>query len=484
MINKKIIYHILGTLLFIETLLLIVCCIVSLVYGEDDLPSFGITTAISAALGFIFKLMGRNAGGNMTRRDSYVVVSSTWVIFTLVGMLPFIISGYIPSVTDAFFETMSGFTTTGASILNNIESLPHGLLFWRALTQWIGGLGIVSFTVALLPSLKGTGLMLFSAESTGPLHDKLQPRVSTTAKWIWGVYFTITIVTIAALVVEGMSIFDSVCHSFAATSTGGFSTKQDSIGAYHSAAIEYTLAISMFVSAVNFSLIYLCFKRKSVRYLFRDTEFKTFFLSCAIITGICTVGIMTQHVCGWEQAFRKALFQVVSVHSTTGLVSDDYMKWPAYTLLPLLLAMLFGGSSGSTAGAIKCVRVSMLVKVAKNELNHILHPNAVLPVRVGSHVIESGTRTSLLAFFTLYLAIAGLSWFAFMLMGVGFLEGISLTLSSMGGVGPAMGVFGPAFSWAALPAEGKWLCSFLMLAGRLEIFPLLLICYPNFWKDR
>jgi trk system potassium uptake protein TrkH len=160
------------------------------------------------------------------------------------------------------------------------------------------------------------------------------------------------------------------------------------------------------------------------------------------------------------------------------------MKWPAYTLLPLLLAMLFGGSSGSTAGAIKCVRVSMLVKVAKNELNHILHPNAVLPVRVGSHVIESGTRTSLLAFFTLYLAIAGLSWFAFMLMGVGFLEGISLTLSSMGGVGPAMGVFGPAFSWAALPAEGKWLCSFLMLAGRLEIFPLLLICYPNFWKDR
>ena len=468
------IYRIMGFLLLIETAMLMCCGGVSLFYKEDDLNSFLLSSAITAFVGVIMLAIGRGAEKSLNRRDGYVIVSVAWIAFSFFGMLPYYIGGYIPSVTDAFFETMSGFSSTGATIMNNIESMPHGILFWRAMTQWIGGLGIVFFTIAVLPIFGMGGIQVFAAEASGPTHDKVHPRIGVTAKWIWGIYAGMTGTLIILLVFGGMGLFDSICHAFTTTSTGGFSTKQTSIEYYHSPYIDYVISVFMFLSGVNFTLLLLMFNGKIKKFI-HDAELKFYFMSVAFFTVFIAVWLYQTSSMGAEEAFRKSLFQVISLQTSTGFATADYMLWPSILWGCLLIVMIMGACAGSTTGGIKCIRMVILFK-------HILHPNAVLPVRVNKQVISPSIQSTVLAFTFLYAIIAIISILVMMGFGVGFLESIGTVISSIGNMGPGLGTCGPAFSWSELPDAAKWLLSFLMLLGRLELFTVLLLFSSDFWK--
>lgn len=471
-----------GFLFFIETGFLILCSLLAVYYQESDVSAFLTSAAITAGAGIISSLFGKNAEKKISRRDGYVVVTFAWVFFSLFGMLPFYISGYIPRITDAFFETMSGFTTTGASILDNIESLPHGLLFWRSMTQWIGGLGIVFFTIAVLPVFGVGGVQLFAAEATGPTHDKVHPRIGVTAKWIWTIYLGLTITEIVLLLFGGMNLFDSVCHSLTTTATGGYSTKQNSIAAFNSPYIEYVITLFMFLAGINFTLLYLLFLKGNFKRLFNDTEFHWYVGTVAFFTIFTTTTLIWTSPMGLEESFRKAIFQVVSLQTTTGFISADYMTWVPVLWTLLCIVMLFGACAGSTTGGMKCIRIAIMNRVAKNEFKHIIHPNAILPVRINRQIISPATKSTVLAFTFLYIAIILIGWIVLMLFGVGFEEAFSVVISSLGNVGPGIGKCGPAYSWSGLSDAAKWTSAILMLVGRLELFTVLLLFTPGFWK--
>lgn len=481
MINSKMIFRIIGFLLLIEAAMLLSCSCVSLFYETNDLLSFLYSAGLCVGVGTLLLLVGRTAQRHLSRRDGYVIVSAAWLAFSAFGMLPFVISGYIPSVTDAFFETMSGFSSTGATILNNIESLPHGLLFWRSMTQWIGGLGIVFFTIAVLPIFGVSGVQVFAAEASGMAHDKVYPRIGITAKWIWSIYVGMTGALILLLMFGGMSLFDSVCHAFTTTSTGGFSTRQDSIAAFNSPYIEYVITIFMFLSGINFTLLLFALTRRYKKF-FHNAELKWYFISVVSLTAIITLGLYFTRPMGGEEAFRKSVFQVVSLHTSTGYATANYMTWPSVLWAIITVIMLMGACAGSTTGGIKCIRLLIVSKISRNEFKHITHPNAVLPVRVNNQVISPNLRSTILAFTFLYALIIIVSTIILMGLGMEMVESLGCTISSLGNMGPSLGKYGPDSSWSTIPDAGKWLLSFLMLMGRLEIFTVLLLFTGNFWK--
>lgn len=459
----------------------LICSGVSYYYNDEALLDFWKSAGITAGAGLLMVAAGRNGNRQLTRRDSYVLVSLAWVIFSFFGMLPFYISGYIPDVTNAFFETMSGFTSTGATILDNIESLPHGLLFWRSMTQWIGGLGIIMFTIAILPIFGINGIQVFVAETSGPTHDKVHPRIGVTAKWIWSIYTGITTVLVALLMLGGMDWFDSVCHAFATTGTGGFSTKQASVEYYNSPYIEYVISIFMFISGINFTLLLLVANRKFKKAV-GNAELKWYFWSVVCFTGIIAAILFRTSPMDMEEAFRKSLFQVISLHTSTGFATDDYMLWTPVLWGLLTIVMIIGACAGSTTGGLKCIRMVILAKVSRNEFKHILHPNAVLPVRANKQVVSPSVISTVLAFCFLYFVLIIVGILLMMGMGIGLVESIGCVISSIGNMGPGLGETGPAYSWNALPDAAKWLLSFLMLLGRLELFTVLLLFTPEFWK--
>lgn len=475
------IYRIIGFLLLIETAMLICCGGVSVWYKEGDLKSFMLSSAITLCVGVLMLVIGKGAEKSLNRRDGYVIVSVAWITFSIFGMLPYYIGGYIPAITDAFFETMSGFSSTGATIMNNIEAMPHGILFWRAMTQWIGGLGIVFFTIAVLPIFGMGGIQVFAAEASGPTHDKVHPRIGITAKWIWAIYTSMTGALIVLLVFGGMSVFDSICHALTTTSTGGFSTKQASIEYYHSPYIDYVISVFMFLSGVNFTLLLLMFNGKIKKFI-HDAELKFYSISVLFFTVFIAVWLYQTMDMSAEEAFRKSLFQVISLHTSTGFATADYMLWPSILWGCLVVVMLMGACAGSTTGGIKCIRMVILFKVVKNEFKHILHPNAILPVRVNKQVIAPSIQSTVLAFTFLYAVIAVVSILIMMGLGVGFMESIGTVVSSIGNMGPALGTCGPAYTWSGLPDAAKWLLSFLMLLGRLELFTVLLLFTSDFWR--
>lgn len=481
MIQQKMTFQILGLLLMLLTAMMLLCLLFPLYYGEDDLQAFGITAGISFVAGGFLLLLGRGAERKLTRRSGYLIVSLAWFIFASFGMLPFYFSGYIPNITDAFFETMSGLSSTGASILDDIEALPHGLLFWRSLTQWIGGLGIILFTIAVLPIFGFNGVQMFAAEATGPLHDKIHPRIGVTARWLWTLYTGLTLVLFFLLLLGDMNWFDSICHAFTATSTGGFSTKQASIAYYNSPYIEYVLSFFMFISGINFILI-LSLMKGRFKKIMGDSEVKFYFFSTCLFTLFIAGVLFTNTQMDAETAFRTSLFQVISMHTSTGFATSDYMTWPAvaWGIMPLL--MLIGACAGSTAGGMKCIRLVILGKCTKAEFKRLLHPNAVLPVRANQQAIAPTLRFTILAFTMLLTFICFLSILILLALGLPLMEAIGIVLSSMGNTGPALGAYGPAFSWSALPDAAKWLASGLMLLGRLEFFTVILIFTPAFWK--
>jgi trk system potassium uptake protein trkH len=349
------------------------------------------------------------------------------------------------------------------------------------MTQWIGGLGIVFFTIAVLPIFGVGGIQVFAAEASGPTHDKVHPRIGITAKWIWGIYAGMTGTLIVLLVFGGMSVFDSICHAFTTTSTGGFSTKQASIEYYHSPYIDYVISIFMFLSGINFTLLLLMFNGKIKKFI-HDAELKFYFWCVSFFTIFIAVWLHQTSSMEIEEAFRKSLFQVISLQTSTGFATADYMLWPSILWGCLVIVMIIGACAGSTTGGIKCIRMVILFQVVKNEFKHILHPNAVLPVRVNKQVISPSIQSTVLAFTFLYAVIAIISILIMMGLGVGFLESIGTVISSMGNMGPGLGTCGPAFSWSQLPDAAKWLLSFLMLLGRLELFTVLLLFTSDFWK--
>ena len=484
MINHRLICKILGQLLFLEAVLLLVSLCVALGYQGDDVFAFLITILITIGVGLTLKWQGAHADNSMSRRDAYLVVTLTWIVYSFFGTFPFLISGYLHSFTDAYFETMSGFTTTGATIIDDVEALPHGLLFWRSLTQWIGGLGIVFFTIALLPSLVGGQTKVFAAEATGPIKTKLHPRLSTSAKWIWSIYLVLTIACIISYYLGGMNFFDSFNYAMTTTATGGFATHNTSTEFFHSPSLEYICTLFTFLSGINFTLLYAAVIKLKLKNLFKNSEFRFYLFLVTTFTAFIMIELMAMRNYNLEHAFRSAIFQVVSFITTTGLFNDDAALWPHVTWVILALCMFFGACSGSTSGGIKCIRGVMMFRIVKNEFRQILHPNAVLPLKIDGVNVPNQKRVTLFAFLVTYLLICLLISFTMIAMGIDNTNAITITLSCVGNVGPTLGTeIGPTMSWSELPDIAKWFCSLMMLIGRLEIFSVLVILTPAFWKE-
>ena len=482
LINKKIIARVLGILLFVETTMFLICALVSWMYQEPETFTFLQTAAINTFAGIFLILLSRGAERKVSKRDGYCIASLSWLLFSAFGMLPFYLSGSVDSISNAFFETISGFTTTGATIMDNIDAQSHGILFWRSLTQWIGGLGIVCFAIAILPIFNEGNVQLFSAEATGVTQHKLHPKISIMVKWIWGVYLLLTVSLTILLYIGGMNWFDAICHAFTTTATG-YSTKQASIAYWNSPFIEYVISFFMIISSFNFALFYMLLKGKASKFL-HDEELRWFICSIFLLTFTITASLVVYNNYGIEEAFRKSLFQVASIHTSCGFGTDDYSFWPPFTWVLLIFAMMAGGCTGSTAGGIKNLRLMIMAKGIRNHFKKLLHPNAVLPIRINKQATAPGTVMTVAFFISLYMLLILVCWVVLMFLGVGFDEAFSVVVSSIGNVGPGLGDYGPAFSWNALPDAAKWILSFLMLIGRLEMFCVLLLFYPSFWKNR
>ena len=492
MINWRLIAKVLGFLLFIEAGLLMLCQAVSWIYGEG-VEAFSLSILAALLLGTTGVIIGRNAGKKMGRKDGYIVVSLVWVLFTIIGMFPLLCDGSIPDVSGAFFETMSGFTSTGATIIDNLDSMSKGLLFWRSLTQWIGGIGIVFFTIAILPAFGVGEVKLFAAESTGPLHNKIHPRILVAARWIGGVYVVLTILCILSLMACGMSTFDAVNYALCTTATGGYGTHSNLLNdLYHSPAIEYVLIFFMLVSGINYTLIYYTILKGKVKKFFRDAELRAYLTIAFGASLVCAITLMLQDpLHDVELALRQGLFTVISLQTTTGLATFDYTLWPVQ-LMPVLLFVMFAGAcSGSTSGGFKCVRLSIIYRVLRNEFTRILHPRAVTPVRLNGNIVPTSIVQTLMGFVALFICSLFLGAFILALSGVNpnnvhpnfdYYEAFGIAMSSISNVGPGMGYYGPVHSWAILSPIAKYTCSFLMLIGGLEIFPIMLLFTRSFWK--
>lgn len=484
MVRFSIVSKIIGQLLFLEAAMMMVCLVMAICYREDDVMAFLISMVFTVCGGLVFKFYGRNAGNELNRREAYLVVALIWVVFCAFGMLPLLISGYVPSVTDAYFETMSGFTTTGATIIDDVECLPHTILFWRSLTHWIGGLGIVFFTIAILPSVVGGSIKVFAAESTGPMQTKMHPRLSTDAKWIWMVYLAITAACVLSFRVAGMGLFDCVCYSMSIAGTGGFATHNDSLAHFGSPAIEYIGTLFQFLAGMNFTLIYVVLFKGQIKKLFINSEFKLYCWVIAVSTALIAYFLVSRSGYELDDAVRHALFQTVTFITTTGMFSDDAGLWPHFTWVVLGFCMFIGSCAGSTSGGFKCIRGVMVLKIIRNELRQILHPNAVLPIKINRQNIQMSHVPSLLAFFVTYILICLFASTVIILSGVDDTNSITIALSSISNVGPALGkTIGPTMSWSSLPEGVKWLCSLLMLIGRLEIMTVLVLFTRGFWKE-
>jgi trk system potassium uptake protein TrkH len=416
----------------------------------------------------------------INKREGFLVVSLAWVSISIFGTLPFLISGTIPSFTNAFFETISGFTTTGATILTDIEVLPKGILFWRSMTHWIGGMGIIVLSITVLPFLGIGGMQLYSAEMPGVTKDKLHPRISETAKRLWGIYVLLTVVQTALLMLGGMGLHEGLCHAFGTMATGGFSTQNSSIGGY-SAYIQYVIIIFMVLAGMNFSLHYLALVGR-FRQVWRSEELRKYLYILIGVSFIIALLLVWKTGLGWEKASRDALFQVVSIVTTTGYITSDYLAWPGALWFFIFLLMFLGGMAGSTGGGIKVVRQLLLFKNAGKELKRAIHPKGVIPVRLNHEAVSQDVIYKVMAFFQLYILVFMFGAMSLSFLGLDFETAIGASISALGNIGPGLGSVGPVGNYAFIPAIGKWLLAFMMLLGRLELFTILILVTPYFWR--
>lgn len=456
-------------------------------YGEENtINAFWQTIGLTAIPGFLVWKFTPKPEKELKTREGFVIVALGWILCTFFGSLPFYLSGEIPNFTDAFFETMSGLTTTGATILTDIESMSYGLLFWRSFCHWLGGMGIILLSLAILPLLGIGGMQLYKAEVPGPTKDKITPRLKDTAKILWQVYFVITIFQAVCLQLAGMTFFDALCHSFGSIATGGFSTKNTSIAYYNSPLIEYLITAFMFMAGVNFALHYKVLSSKKYLTYWKDRE-SLFYTSVIIVVTIVgtTIHFFADEklsLGGLEHTFRKAVFQVVSIMTTTGYGTDDFELWHFLPQASLFIMMFIGGCAGSTSGGIKGIRILLLLKHARIELRKLVHPNAVFVVRYGSHTIQPEIVTSVLSFFLIFMTTFVTASLILASLGLDLLTSFTASIACLASIGPGFGTVGPTENFAHIPMIGKWVLSLCMLMGRLELYTILILFSRTFWR--
>ena len=481
-VNLRLTFKLIGIL----TLLLSAFMALSIVWALIDSEEHSIwPMALSVLLTFIaglllFLLNRKYDQRNISIKEGYLIVALTWLSMSFFGALPFYFSGYFPSFTDAFFESISGFTTTGASILSDIEALPRSLLFWRSTTHWLGGMGIIVLTLAILPILGVGGMQLFVAEAPGSTPSKLHPRMHDTAKRLWGIYILFTLLQCFLLMLGGMDFFHSINHAFSTMATGGFSTQNDSIAGY-SAYIQYVIIVFMILAGISFAMHYYLLKGYFKKVLGNE-ELRFYFAVMVIFTAVLTTAIHVLHHVGLEEAFRQSLFQTVAIATTTGFVTTNYLEWNGSLWFLIFLLMFTGGCIGSTGGGIKMIRLLVLFKNTRLELKRLLHPMAIIPLRLNNRTVPKSIITNFLAFFLIYILIFMIGAAIMSAYGLDFESSVGASIATIGNIGPAIGSVGPVDNYAHIPTGAKWILSFFMLLGRLELFTILLLFSPSFWK--
>ena len=493
--NWRLVFKTMGVLTTLEALFMLVPTLTAWWYDEADLGAWIVSSGITWLSSWWMLLAGRKAEKHVGEREGYVIVATVWIVYSLFGMLPFWLSGALPDLTNAWFETMAGFTTTGATVIRDVTAVTHSILLWRALMQWLGGMGIIVLSVAILPMFGLGGMQLYSAEVTGVSYEKLSPRIADTAKHMWITYIGLTIAQTALMHLEGMEFFDSLCHSMSTISTGGFSTRNDSmIG--DNAAIQWTTAAFMFLSGFNFTQLIYLFRGKPQR-IFRDEESRWYAIAVAAATLFLSLGLFIHYgiehdvskivelenfFVTVERALRKGFFMVCSAMTSTGFAASDYMTWPKLLWVFVFFLMFTGASSGSTAGGIKWVRIAIFAKSAVAELKRRIHPNAVIPVRFNGRTLREQTTSNIMAFMFFYIAIIVVAVLIFCASGVAFDEAIGTAVSAIGNVGVSIGQFGPSGTYADYPIIAKWTATLVMLIGRLEICTVLLLFSRALWR--
>lgn len=450
----------------------------------DDGTAWPLIQSMLISLGAglpVFLIFRRPNQPHMSHRNAMAIVTIGWIAATIIGALPFLLSGTFPTFTDCVFESISGFSTTGSSVLVDIERVPKGILMWRSLTHWLGGMGIIVLSLAILPFLGLGGMQLYKAEAPGPTPDKLTPRIRDTASALWKVYILFTFLMIILLFFGGMDFFDAICHTFGTLATGGFSTRNLSIAYYNSAYIDAVITIFMLLSGINFSLHYLMLSGKS-KFMFTDPELR-FYLSVVIIfILLITYGLYLTTYPDLIQSFRYASFQVLSIITTTGYATADFEVWPVFSQAILLLCMFLGASAGSTGGGMKCMRIMMLLKHSYLELFRLIHPHAITQLKFGKRLVTNDIITGIWGFFIIYLGLFILSSFVLTALGIDLVTSFSAVAACIGNIGPGLGTVGPTDNFFHLPITAKWVLSFCMLLGRLEIYTVIILFVPEFWR--
>ncbi len=488
--NIKTILNILAAMLGLTGVTMLLPALIAWGYNEPDLVGHLKSSAICVLIGLPVWFFTRKSR-SLNSKDGFVIVTLAWILVALAGAQPFYLTGTIPNFTDAWFESMSGVTTTGASIIGNIEtlpnlvngieSLPHGVLFWRSFIQWIGGMGIIVFTIAILPLLGVGGVQLFKAEVPGPVAQKIRPRVREAAKILWLVYVGFTFVQVLLLGLAGMPWFDSVCHAFTTISTGGFSTQNASIAAFSNPLIHYIIIFFMFVAGVNFTLHFRAITGNYKAHL-KDYEFRVYLSIICIATLLIFFNISSANSDWSHNSFLISLFQSLSILTGTGYATADYELWPFFSQHLLLIIMFFGAMGGSTSGGMKIARIILLIKYAGTETRRMLHARAIIPIRIGDRFISDEVIRNTLGFSLIYLSIFVLTAFVLTAFNLDLLSAIGASASAIGNVGPAFGAFGPTDNYALLHPIGKWMLTICMLLGRLEIFTIMVLFSRTFWK--
>ena len=479
MFNWRLVFKTMGVLTMLEAQFMLIPTFAAWWYQEADLGAWIAAGAITWLSCWWMLAAGRNAEKRVGEREGYVIVAAVWIVYSLFGMLPYWLSGALPSITDAWYETMAGFTTTGSTVFTDVAAQTHSTLLWRALTQWIGGMGIIVLSVAILPMFGLGGMQLYSAEVTGVSYDKLSPRIADTAKHMWVTYILLTLGEGILLWLCGMDRFDAVCHSMATISTGGFATHNDSVIAY-TPDIQWIILLFMLLSGINFTQLIYAFRGKPQR-LFRDEETRWYIWACFIAGLILTIGLLI-FTNGALTSIRLGFFTAVATITSTGFVAADYMTWPPILWMIVFFLMFTGGASGSTSGGMKWVRLAIFAKSALAEIKRRIHPNAVIPVRFNGNTLREQTTSNVVAFMFFYIVIIVLASLCFCACGIGFDESIGVAVSMIGNVGVSIGQWGSSGCYAAFPDAAKWIATFVMLIGRLEIFTVLLLFSRSLWK--
>ncbi len=480
--NFQIIVRFTGILIFFLGVAMAPPLGVSLLFKDNCTQSLLLAMAITCALGILlFVFTKKQKGKQLNHRDGVAIVTLGWLMAGLVGALPYLFSGTIPDFTNACFESISGFTTTGASVVTDIESLPEGILLWRSLTQWLGGMGIIVLSIAILPFLGIGGMQLYKAEIPSPIVDKLKPRISETARILWKIYLLITLLQVALLLGGGMSLFDSFCHAFCTMPTGGFSTKNAGITQFNSTYFDFVIVIFMLLAGINFSLHYRLLKG-DLKIFGKDSECRVFLIIVGTFILLVTLNIYGDVYKSLFQAFRFAAFQVSSIITTTGFVSADYEKWPHFSQLILLICMFLGAMAGSTGGGIKIVRIMLMVKQGYQQVFKIIHPHAVTTVKLGGKPVPTDVLSSIWGFFFLYIALFVVASLIMAGLGLDFITSISSVAASIGNIGPGFGLVGPIKNYLEIPTVGKWVLISCMLLGRLEIYTVIVLLAPAYWR--